>query len=265
MTVAQSCMKAKFVCIQENLEVEVSLEIYTGATPNGWKITIMMEELKEAGVVLPEVNYHTVSLGGDQFTDEYTAMNPNQKLPTIVHDGRVIIESCAILQYLGEKFPSSLFPTDDRRWDVIPWLYWQAANIGPVFGNKLSYTRYITDANEEQKAHPMERFGKEALRLVSVLDYQLARHSYLTSDQYTVADIATWCWIRSYKWSKVDITTKPRVVDWVHRVRARPGVERGIGYGVPKDEIDKFSKERREQYKKGGGSIASNEALKSDL
>lgn len=243
----------------------MSLDVYTGATPNGWKITVMIEELIEAGVDLPEVNYHTVSLRGDQFTDDYMAINPNQKLPTLVHDGRPIIESCAILQYLGEVFPTSLFPTDERRWDVIPWLYWQAANIGPVFGNKLSYTRYINDATDEQKAHPMERFGKEALRLVAVMDHQLAKHRYLASEEFTVADIATWCWVRSYKWSKVDITTKPRVLDWVHRVRARPGVERGIAFGVPKDEIDKFSKERREQYKRGGGSIASNTALKSDL
>ncbi len=243
----------------------MSLDIYTGATPNGWKVTIMVEELIEAGVDLPEVNMHAVNLGGDQFTPEYMAINPNQKLPTLVHDGRPIIESCAILQYLGELFPTSLFPTDDRRWDVIPWLYWQAANIGPIFGNKLSYTRYITDATDEQKRHPIERFGKEALRLVGVLDHQLEKHDYLCGDDYTVADISTWCWIRSYKWAKVDITTKPRVVDWVHRIRARPGVERGISFGVPKDEIDKFSKERRAQYMKNGGGIADNSSLKSDI
>jgi GST-like protein len=243
----------------------MSLEVHTGATPNGWKITIMIEELIEAGIDLGEVNYHTVNLGGDQFTDEYMAINPNQKLPTLVHDGRPIIESCAILHYLGETFPSSLLPTGADRWDVIPWLYWQAANIGPVFGNKLSYTRYVSDATDEQKAHPLERFNKEALRLISVLDHQLEKHAYIAGKDYTVADIATWCWVRSYKWAKVDITTKPRVVDWVKRVRARPGVERGIGFGVPKDEIDKFSKERRAQYRQGGSGIASNTNLKSDL
>lgn len=243
----------------------MSLDVYTAATPNGWKITIMIEELLGAGVDLPEVNLHLVGLGGDQFTDEFMAINPNQKIPAIVHDGRPIMESCAILQYLGEQFPTSLYPTDEGRWDVIQWLYWQAANLGPVFGNKLSYTRYITDATEDQRAHPLERFGKEALRLVSVLDHQLAQHDYIAGDEFTVADIASWCWIRSYKWAKVDITTKPRVVDWVKRVRARPGVERGISFGVPKDEIDKFSQERRERYKQNGGGIASNSALKSDI
>ena len=243
----------------------MSLEIYTGATPNGWKISVMVEELLEAGVALPEVNYHTVSLRGEQFTPEFVAVNPNQKIPAIVHDGRAIIESCAILQYLGETFPSPLLPADDRRWNVIPWLYWQAANIGPVFGNKLSYTRYITDATDEQRAHPLERFGKEAQRLLAVLDHQLAQHDHLCADEFTVADIATWCWVRSWKWAKIDITGRPRVVEWVRRVRARPGVERGISYGVPKEEIDQFSEERKARYRKGGGSIASNSALKTDL
>ena len=123
----------------------MSLDVYTGATPNGWKISIMIEELIEAGVDLDEVNMHHMNLSdGDQFTDNFTRINPNQKIPAIVHDGRNIIESCAILHYLGETFPTSLFPTDELRWDVIPWLYWEAANIGPIFGNKLSYTRYIT-------------------------------------------------------------------------------------------------------------------------
>ena len=82
----------------------MSLEVHTGPTPNGWKITIMLEELKEAGVELPEINVHTVDLSGHQYTGEYIAINPNQKLPTLVHNGRSIIESCAILQYLGETF-----------------------------------------------------------------------------------------------------------------------------------------------------------------
>lgn len=242
----------------------MSLDVYTAATPNGWKITVMIEELVEAGVELPEVNLHTVSLGGEQFSPEFVAICPNQKIPAIVHDGRAIMESCAILQYLGETFPTNLLPLDESRWDVIPWLYWQAANIGPIFGNKLSYTRYINDATEDQKAHPLTRFGKESQRLLGVLDGQLAQHAYICGDEFTVADIATWCWVRSWKWAKIDITGRPRVMDWLRRVRARPGVERGIAFGVPKDEVDKFSAERRARYRQGGASIASNWALKDD-
>ncbi len=193
----------------------MALDVYTGATPNGWKISIMLEELREAGVELPETRIHMVDLSaGDQFTPAFTAINPNQKLPALVDDGRAIMESCAILQYLGEKYPTPLFPTDERRWDVLPWLYWQAANLGPAFGNKLSYTRYI-DVPDEEKAHPLERFGRESLRLVAIL--------------------------------------------------GRPGVDRGVAYGVPKDEVDSFSKERRERYQARGAKIAANENLRTSI
>jgi len=244
----------------------MSLDIYTAATPNGWKISIMIEELKEAGIDLPEIKLHRIDLSkGGQFSKEFTDICPNQKIPALVHDGKALMESCAILHYLGETFPTALFPQGEDRWQVIQWLYWQAANVGPIFGNKLSYTRYIADATDEQKKHPIQRFGTEALRLVAVLDRQLELHDYVCGDSFTIADISIWCWIRSWKWAKVDITGKPRVLEWVRRVRARPGVERGISFGVPKEEIDQFSEERKAQYRKSGASIASNDRLPSDI
>jgi len=235
------------------------LELHTAATPNGWKASIMIEELREHGVALPELEVHTINLlKGEQFSDSFTAINPNQKIPALVHDGRAIMESCAILQYLGETFPTPLLPLDDRKWDVVPWLYWQAANLGPAFGNKLSYTRYMEDVPPEQKQHPLERFNKEAQRLAGILEQRLSTTDFICGDTYTVADIAVWPWVRGWKWSKVDITGKPALVAWVDRVRARPGVERGISYGVPKDEIDQWTDERKAQYAKAGASIASN-------
>ncbi len=243
----------------------MALDIYTGATPNGWKISIMIEELREAGVDLPETRMHPVNLSaGEQFTEAFTAINPNQKIPALVDDGRCVMESCAILQYLAEKFPTPLMPLDERRWDVIPWLYWQAANLGPAFGNKLSYTRYI-DADDAARAHPLERFGKESQRLVAILARQLQHQPFICGDTFTVADISVFPWIRAYKWAKVDITVHPEVVDWLGRVRARPGVDRGVAFGVPKDEVDSFSKERREQYKANGAKIASNDNLKTSV
>lgn len=242
----------------------MSLELYTAATPNGWKVSIMLEELKEAGVVLPDLDVTMVQLGdGEQFSDQFTSLNPNQKIPVLVADDQPIIESCAILHYLAERYPSPLLPEPDR-WRVLPWLYWQAANLGPAFGNKLSYTRYI-DLPDEQKAHPLERFGSEALRLVAVLDRLLQSGDYLCGDGFTVADIAVYPWVRAYKWAKVDITTKPRVVDWLERVRARPGVARGVAYGVPDDEKERFSAERRMQYAANGASIADNRNIKTEL
>ena len=101
-------------------------------------------------------------------------------------------------------------------------MYWQAANVGPVFGNKLSYTRYMEDVSSELKQHPLERFNNEALRLVSVLDNKLGDNPWVCGDTFTIADISLYPWIRGWKWSKVNITTKPRVMEWVDRVRARP-------------------------------------------
>ena len=99
--------------------------------------------------------------------------------------------------------------------------YWQAANVGPVFGNKLSYTRYMDSVAQDAKAHPLERFGTEALRLASVMDRQLQNHKWVAGDTFSIADIALYPWLRGWKWSKVDITRTPAVLDWVNRVRAR--------------------------------------------
>jgi GST-like protein len=244
----------------------MTMELLAAPTPNGWKVTIMLEELREAGVELADVRVRTIDLSsGEQFGDAFTAISPNQKIPALVDGDRCLMESCAILQYLGEKYPTQLLPQGDGRWDVLQWLYWQAANVGPNFGNKLAYTRYMDDVDDDLKSHPLERFGKEARRLMGVLDRRLEGRDFVCGDDLTIADIALYPWVRGYKWSKVDITDRPNVMAWVDRVRARPAVERGLAYGVPKDEIDKWSKERRASYRKGGASIASNDRLRSDV
>ncbi|MEM6705204.1 MAG: glutathione S-transferase N-terminal domain-containing protein [Acidobacteriota bacterium] len=242
------------------------MELWTSPTPNGWKVSILLEELREAGAPIGEVDVRVIDLmKGEQFEEDFVARNPNSKIPTLRHDGRDIIESCAILQYLAESFPTELLPLDERKWDVLPWVYWQAANVGPVFGNKLSYTRYMADVPEEQKVHPLDRFGTEALRLVSVLDHKLGDKPWVCGENFTIADIALYPWIRGWKWSKVNITTKPRVVEWVERVRARPGVERGLGYGVPDDEIDQWSEERKARTARSGSTIASNRNVEDSI
>jgi GST-like protein len=237
------------------------MELWTSPTPNGWKVSIMVEELREAGHELPDFEIRTINLmAGEQFSAEFSAHNPNQKIPVLIDGDRSVMESCAILQYLGEKFPSELLPADDRRWDVLQWLTWQAANVGPAFGNKLSYTRYMDDVPDEQKSHPLERFGSEARRLLRVLDERLEGREFVC-DTFSIADIALYPWIRGWKWSKVNVTDKPNVMAWLTRVRARPGVGRGLEYGVPKDEVDQWSEERKARYRKSGASIASNESI----
>ena len=244
----------------------MSMELLTAPTPNGWKVAIMLEELREAGVELPDVRVRMIDLSaGEQFSEAFTAINPNQKIPALVDGGRTLMESCAILQYLGEKYPTDLLPQGPTRWDVLPWVYWQAANVGAVFGNKLAYTRYMDDVDEASKSHPLERFAKEARRLAGVLDRRLEGRPFVCGERFTIADIALYPWLRGWKWSKVDISDRPNVLAWVDRVRARPAVERGLAYGVPRDEIDRWSRERRESYRKGGASIASNARLRSDV
>lgn len=239
--------------------------LWTSPTPNGWKVTIMLEELIEAGVDMQSLELRTINIAaGEQFTDEFTAHNPNQKIPVLIDGERSIMESCAILHYLAEKHPSTLLPAGDGRWDVLQWLYWQAANIGPAFGNKLSYTRYMDDVEEAQKAHPLERFGNEATRLAGVLDRRLEGRDFVCGRTFTIADIAIYPWLRGYKWSKVDITDRPNVMAWIGRVRARPGVGRGLAYGVPQDEIDHWSEERKALYRKGGSSMTGNSRARAD-
>ncbi len=238
----------------------MTMELWTTATPNGWKISIMIEELLEAGFELPGFSVRTINImKGEQFTAEFTAVNPNQKIPVLIDDGRPIMESGAILHYLGEKFPNAgLLPEGPARWDVLQWLYWQVANVGPVFGNKLSYTRYMPDVEDLKKSHPLERFGKEARRLSGVLDDQLEGRDYVCGE-FSIADIALYPWIRGWKWSKVDITDRPNVMAWVERVRARPGVGRGLAYGVPKEEVDQWSADTKARYARGGATMASND------
>ena len=235
------------------------LQLWTAATPNGWKVSIMLEELIEARVQLPEREIITVDImNGDQFSETFTAVSPNQKIPGLVHGSVRMMESCAILQYLGERYPSPLYPTGEARYDVLQWLTWQAACLGPTFGNKLSYTRYMADIPEEQKVHPLNRFNTEAQRLLRVLDTQLEGKAYVCGDDLTIADIAIFPWIRGYKWSKIDITLHPNVIAWKERVHGRAGVMRGLACGVTSGEVDQWSEETKKRYAAGGTFMASN-------
>jgi len=242
-----------------------AIQLWSAATPNGWKVSIMIEELREAGISLPPIEVIPVDImAGEQFGDPFTAVSPNQKIPGLVHGDVRLMESCAILQYLGEQFPSSLYPSGKARYNVVQWLTWQAAGLGPTFGNKLSYTRYLDDLPEIQKQHPLERFNTEAQRLLRVLDRQLAGRQYVCGDELTIADIAIFPWIRGYKWSKIDITLHDNVMAWKERVHERPGVIRGLQYGAPKGEAERWSEATKQRYASGGAFMASNENIEAN-
>lgn len=242
------------------------MQLLTAGTPNGWKVTIMLEELVEEGLITPadfEVNAINL-LEGEQFSEAFTAHNLNQKIPVLIDGELSLMESCAILHYLAEKYRSVMLRDADR-WQVLQWLYWQAANVGPAFGNKLSYTRYMPDVPDIEKQHPLERFRKEARRLSAVLEKQLEQGPFVAGEQFSIADIAIYPWLRGWKWSKVDITDRPLINAWIERVRSRPAVERGLIYGTDKAEVDQWSEERKRQYAQTGASIASNDKLNTEL
>jgi GST-like protein len=203
------------------------IQLYTWGTPNGKKVSIMLEE-----VGLPYA-VHPINLQqGDQFKPEYLALNPNNKIPTIVDDdgpdGKplTLFESGAILMYLAEK-SGQLWPADTRqRYTVIQWLMFQMGGIGPMFGQANYFYRL-----EEKVPYAIERFHKEARRLYNVLDQELGRRDYLAGD-YSIADIATYPWVGRHEMHHVKLEEYPNVKRWFDAISKRPAVQRGME--VPK-------------------------------
>ena len=199
------------------------IELYTWATPNGKKVSIMLEEVGLSYEVRP-VNLSK----GEQMKPEYLAINPNNKIPTIVDsDGPAgqsfkLFESGAILMYLAEK-TGKFLPQDTRkRYEVIQWLMFQMGGVGPMFGQANYFFRLT-----EKVPYAIERFHKEALRLYKVLDQQLAQKSYL-ADEYSIADIATYPWVWRHDIHQVKLEEFPNVKRWYDSISARPAVQRGM-------------------------------------
>jgi GST-like protein len=199
------------------------IDLYTWTTPNGRKVSIMLEE-----VGLPYAA-HAIDIGaGDQHRPDFVRISPNHKIPAIVdHDtGITMMESGAILLYLAEK-TGMLMPSEDKaRWQTIEWLMWQMGGIGPMLGQVHHFVRF----NKGKSAYAEERYLAEAKRLYGVLDARLADHEYLVDD-YSVADIATWPWISRFEWQTIDLGDYANVKRWYLAIAGRPAVERG--YHVP--------------------------------
>jgi GST-like protein len=206
------------------------IQLYSLATPNGQKVSIALEELG-----LPYEAHKVNIQQGDQFTDEFKAINPNSKIPAIVDpagpDGRPlsIFESGAILLHLAGK-TGKLLPTDRRRQsECLQWLFFQMANVGPMFGQFGHFYRF----SKEKLPYAIERYTNEARRLLSVLNTQLSSHAYLIDDEYTIADIATFPWVGCLDWgynASTDLKLKedfPSVMAWYARCVERPASIRG--------------------------------------
>jgi GST-like protein len=201
-----------------------TIDLYFWTTPNGFKISIMLEECG-----LP-YRVHPIDINkGDQFKPEFLAISPNNKIPAIVDPegpGRKpisIFESGAILQYLGRKTGIAYPKSARRRVEVDEWLFWQVGGFGPMLGQANHFRLYA----KEKIPYGIERYITQSSRLYGVLDRRLADREYVCGD-YSVADIASFTWARTWKNQGQDISSLPNVAAWLERMEARPAVKRGL-------------------------------------
>ena len=201
------------------------IEVYSWPTPNGHKVHVMLEECG-----LP-YRAHPVDIGaGDQFSPEFLAISPNNKIPAIVDpdgpDGKPmsLFESGAILLYLAGK-TGKFLPRDTRgKYETLQWLMFQMGGVGPMLGQAHHFRIYAPQKID----YAIERYTNEAKRLYGVMDRQIARHRYIAGDEYSIADIAVFPWLRSWKNQGIDWNDYPNLKGWFDEVAARPAVQRGV-------------------------------------
>jgi len=211
------------------------IDLYFWSTPNGYKVSIMLEELGLPYNVIP------VHIGkGDQFKLEFLKLSPNNKIPALVDpDGPggepiALFESGAILMYLAEKSGWKFMPQEMRaRYDVIQWLMFQMGGVGPMLGQAHHFRKYAP----EQIQYAVDRYTNEASRLYGVIDRRLGQTQFLAGSDYSIADMATYPWLRAHKWQGQEIATYPNIQRWYDVVRARPAVQRGLA--VLQEKVDK--------------------------
>jgi GST-like protein len=226
------------------------IDLYTAPTPNGHKASCTLEAM---GL---EYETHFINIGeGEQKAPEYLAINPNGRIPTIVdrdNDNFAVFESGAIMIYLAEK-TGQLMPTDAKgRSRVIQWLMFQMGGVGPMMGQANVFYRYFPE-----KIQPaIDRYQNEGRRLFEVLDNHLGNNEWL-ADDYSIADIANWCWVRTHKWSGISVDGLDNLDRWVNVMRDQPGMSAGLE--VPfslgnllddEEEAEKFKSNAREMLQK---------------
>jgi GST-like protein len=200
------------------------IELYTWTTPNGRKVSILLEELG-----LPYTTHAIDITKDEQFQPDFLRISPNNRIPAIVdrETGLHLMESGAIMLYLAEK-AGKLLPSDmQARYRTIEWLMWQMGGIGPMLGQVHHFVKF----NKDKAPYAEERYLKEAHRLYGVLDRRLSEREYV-ADAYSVADIAIWPWISRFEWQTIDLAQYPNVKRWYVAIAQRPAVQKG--YHVPK-------------------------------
>ncbi|HXY76746.1 MAG TPA: glutathione S-transferase N-terminal domain-containing protein [Steroidobacteraceae bacterium] len=203
----------------------MAIKLYTAATPNGWKVSIALEEMGLPYEVRM-IDFSTL----EQRADWYVKLNPNGRIPTLDDDGFIIFESGAILIYLAEKTGKFLPKDVQGRSRVIQWLMFQMSGVGPMMGQLNVFARYFP----EKIQSAIERYQREVTRLFGVLDRQLATHEYIAGD-YSIADIALWPWVSGHDYSGVSVAEFASVQRWLALVGARPAVQAGRDVPIRRD------------------------------
>jgi GST-like protein len=205
------------------------IDLYFAPTPNGWKISVMLEECG-----LPYTIFPVRITRGEQFKPQFLKLSPNGRIPAIVDrnppDGGEpvsMFESGAILRYLAEK-TGRFYPADPRaRYNVDQWLMWQMGGLGPMLGQNGHFLLYAP----EKIPYAIERYGREARRLYGVLDTQLEKTGAFVAGEFSIADIACFPWIMTHKAQGLSLDQYPHVKRWFAEVRARPSVQKGVAVG----------------------------------
>jgi len=225
------------------------IELYTAATPNGHKASCVLEAL---GL---EYTVKDIKLmEGEQKKPEFLAINPNGRIPAIIdcdNDNFVVFESGAIMMYLAEK-AGKLLPSDAKgRSKVVQWLMFQMGGVGPMMGQANVFHRYFPE-----KIQPaIDRYQNECRRLFEVLDGHLANNEWL-ADDYSIADIANWCWVRTYRWSGVEIEGLDNLRRWMDAMKEKPGMSEGIKVPIDLDSLLKPGNEKdQEDFKAGARTM----------
>lgn len=202
------------------------IELYTSATPNGHKASVTLEELALDYEVYP------INLGkSEQKTKEFLTMNPNGRIPVIrdQDNDHIVFESGAIMIYLAEK-AGQLLPTNEpQRSRVMQWLMFQMGGIGPMMGQANVFYRYFP----EKLQSAIDRYQNESRRLFEVLDVALADSEWL-AEEFSIADIANWCWVRTYRWSGVSRDGLENLDRWLNQIKERPACRRGVDVPEPR-------------------------------
>jgi GST-like protein len=220
------------------------IDIYYWPTPNGWKVSIMLEECELPYSMIP------VDIGkGDQFKPEFLAISPNHRMPAIVdHDVRgepvPVFESGAILIYLAEKTGRFMATDPIGRKETLEWLFWQVGNLGPAAGQYSHFRNYAPEA--ERQGYTRQRYTDEYNRCLSVLENRLRDREFMVGD-YSIADMICWPWVLIAKAVDIPLDPYPNVTRWRQAVKQRPAVQRGVDLGkefrrqgAPSDEERKI-------------------------